>query len=150
MSPLLQIPSEQEIQLSVSSSRALASHIQKFNSVQKLKVVDDSGSEEVVEIPSTAFQLLISILSEMSQGNAITLIPVHAELTTQESADMLNVSRPYLVKLLENKQIPYRTVGRHRRILLKDLMDYKKRIDDQRMEVLDQLVSQAQDLNMGY
>ncbi len=116
------IPSESEISLSQESSRILASHLKQNSLTQTLKVIEENGQEQVLEIPSTAYQLLIDILSQMAQGNAVTLIPVHAELTTQEAADLLNVSRPYLIKLLESNKIPFRKVGRHRRIRFEDVM----------------------------
>ena len=71
-------------------------------------------------------------------------------LASIEAADILNVSRPFLVKLIEAKEIPYRRVGRHRRIRYEDLMNYKQRVDSQRMQALDELAAQAQELNMGY
>ena len=144
------IPSEAEVSLSQESSRILASHLQYSSSTQKLKILEEDGKEKMLEIPSSAYQLLIDILSQMAQGNAVTLIPIHAELTTQEAADLLNVSRPYLIKLLESKQIPFHKVGRHRRIRLEDLMSYKSQIDRDRMQALDELAAQAQELNMGY
>lgn len=144
------IPTEEDAKLSQESSRILASHIRFKQPTQQLKVVKEDGSEQTVEIPAAAFHLLVDILSQMAQGNAVTLIPIHAELTTQEAADILNVSRPFLVKLIESGELPCRRVGRHRRIRFEDLMNYKQLVDNQRMQALDELADQAQDLNMGY
>lgn len=85
------------------------------------------GSPSGLKVPlsESAFNLLLSILTEMSRGNAIQVMPINAELTTQKAADLLNVSRPFLIKLLEENRIPFRMVGRHRRILFKDLMEYR-------------------------
>ena len=144
------IPTEVEAQLSQESSRILASHIPHHRSTIELKVVENDDSEQKVVIPAAAFHLLVDILSQMAQGNAVTLIPIHAELTTQEAADILNVSRPFLIKLIETGEIICRKVGRHRRIRFEDLMSYKQRIDSDRTQALDELASQAQELNMGY
>jgi excisionase family DNA binding protein len=80
----------------------------------------------------------------------VTILPENAELTTVEAAEILNVSRPYLIKLLDQKAIPHRKVGKHRRIKLEDVMAYKRAIDEEREKVLDMLVAEAQDMDMGY
>ena len=99
-------------------------------------------------IPSVAYELLIDILSQLSQGNAVTLVPVKAELSTQQAANLLNVSRPYLIKLLESEEIPYRKVGKHRRILAKELYEYKAEIDEKRSQSLDELTALTEELDL--
>ena len=144
------IPTEDEIKLSQESSRLLAPLIQDCASTIQVKIVKQDGNEQDVVIPATTFHLLVDILSQMAQGNAVSIVPIHAELTTQEAADILNVSRPFLIKLIESKEIPCRKVGRHRRIRFTDLMEYKQNTDSQRTQALDELAAQAQELNMGY
>ncbi|MEW4530718.1 helix-turn-helix domain-containing protein [Maioricimonas sp. JC845] len=137
-------PSVEDIQLAKASSRRLAPFLN-----QNLKV-RIAGTKEQVELPAVAVRLLVDLLSEMAEGNAVTLIPIHAELTTQQAADLLNVSRPFLIRQLEEGVIPYRKVGTHRRVMFSDLMEYKHRIDSERHEALDELAAQAQELDMGY
>ena len=95
-------------------------------------------------------RLFLHLLTEMSLGNAVTLIPTHAELTTQQAADLLSVSRPYLVKLLDEAKIPCRTIGKNRRVRFDDLMVYKRKDDEARAKILDQLTAEAQEFGMGY
>lgn len=106
--------------------------------------------EARITFPFTAIKLLLQILTQMAEGNAVTLIPIHAELTTQEAANLLNVSRPFLIKLLEQGKIPFHKVGTHRRIRFIDLLHFKAQADGVSQKALDELVKQAQELDMGY
>jgi len=84
----------------------------------------------------------------MARGNAVTLIPIHAELTTQQAADMLNISRPSLIQLLDEKKLEYRRVGTHRRISFESLMRYKRQQESARRKVLEELAAYDQELGI--
>ncbi len=143
------IPSDSEIELARTSSRILSAL--NLKKTKAINVSLETGNHHSsVTLPLSAFKLLVNILTQMAEGNAVTLIPVHAELTTQEAADLLNVSRPFLIRLLEEKKIPFRKVGTRRRVLFQDLMDYKGKIDAARRKTLDELANEAQELDMGY
>lgn len=144
------VPTEADALLACESSRRLATHKLGQRSGVRIQLLDDGEEAETVAVPTSALRLFLHLLTEMSQGNAVTLIPTHAELTTQQAADLLNVSRPYLVKLLEEGRIPCRTVGKYRRVRFDDLMTYKRKDDEARAKVLDQLTAEAQELGMGY
>lgn len=144
------MPTEEDVALAQVSSRKLAPYVGSHSKTRSISILSDSTFKERVTIPADAFRLLVKILTQMAQGNAITLIPVHAELTTQEAADILNISRPYIVKLLETGEIPYRKIGIRRRIRYQDLIAYKEQIDSERMKALEELTEQAQELKMGY
>jgi excisionase family DNA binding protein len=144
-------PTPDEAILAQESSRRLARFVAtKRKKPLQLRIQPEDAPEETVSIPASAFRLLNNILTQMARGNAVTLIPVHAELTTQQAADLLNVSRPFLVEQLEKNIIPFRKVGTHRRLLFKDLMEYKEAMDRDRLKALDELASQSQELGMGY
>ena len=138
------VPTEQDVATATESSRLLS----KIDGKRDLRVHLETG--EILVLPKAAARLLHHLLIEMSRGNAVTLIPLHAELTTQEAAEFLNVSRPYVIRLLETGKVKHRKVGTHRRIKFSDLQDFKKRQDDASDAALDELAKQAQELNMGY
>lgn len=144
-------PTLEDADLARRSSRVLSRFAGRKPQVSiRVQADGEHPEEESVTIPASAFRLLMNILNQMAQGNAVTIIPIHAELTTQQAADILNVSRPFVIKLIEDKALPCKMVGTHRRVLFSDLMDYKRKIDADRLKVLDDLAAQAQELGMGY
>jgi len=113
---------------------------------------DSTGPGEMValqlQLPTFAARLLVDALTALADGHAVTVVPVPAELTTQEAADILNVSRPYLIKLLDDRKVPYRRVGNRRKVLLEDVLRYKRRDDEFRQGILDELSSEAQSIGL--
>ena len=140
------LPTEQDSKLARESSRLLAAYIGRGESA-RLKVFD--GNQEIA-VPVSALRMLVDILAQMAEGNALAIVPYHTELTTQQAADFLNVSRPHLVGLLERNELAYRKVGSHRRIFFKDLVEYQQRSRVERKNALDELAVQAQELGLGY
>jgi excisionase family DNA binding protein len=144
-------PTAADALLAQESSRRLTRFLAaKHQQPLHIRIAPDDEPEESVVIPVAAFRLLNDILTEMAKGNAVTLIPIHAELTTQQAADILNVSRPFLVEQLEKGVIPYRKVGAHRRVLFKDLMDYKHSMDQGRLKALEELSALDQQLGLSH
>jgi excisionase family DNA binding protein len=139
------LPSEAEANLANETRLVLASRMKSSEHLQ-LRLLDDPSA--TLTLPPSAARMLIQILEEMARGNAVTLIPVHAELTTQEAADMLNISRPSLIQLLDQNMIEYRRVGKHRRIRFEALMAYQRRMDAERRAVLAELAAYDQDLGL--
>ena len=137
------VPDEKDSELAATASRALA----RANKASVRVRLDDDSE---LQLPKSVTPLLIHLLTEMAQGNAVTLIPVHAELTTQEAANLLNVSRPHLIRLLEEGKIPFHKAGTHRRVRFADIEKYRKQFELQRQAALEELASQAQELGMGY
>ncbi len=141
------LPDAEVAALARESARELARLLAEKPEAERAQVRMD-GTDLIV--PRQAISLLRDILAQMAQGNAVTVVPTHAELSTQEAASILNVSRPFVIKLLEQREIPFRKAGTHRRIRYEDLMRYKARMDSDSREAMDALAAQAQELDMGY
>lgn len=140
------LPTESDATLAKETGRMLA---QRVRSASPLSFrVLDASNEETLRIPAPAVRMLVRILEEMARGNAVTLIPVHAELTTQEAADMLHISRPSLIQLLDEGKIEYRKIGTHRRVRFEALMAYKRASDAERRAALAELAAYDQEIGI--
>ena len=139
-----------EDQRLASASSELMETVSALPHDVRLQFLDADVPHNAFSLPAPALRLLNEILKEMAKGNTVTLIPVNSILTTQEAADILNVSRPFLVGLLEAGKMPYERLGSHRRILFKDLMAFKEKTDAARAEAMRQLTEEAQELDLGY
>ena len=103
---------------------------------------------ETVDIPTSAVRLLREILDQMAQGNGVAVTPLHAELTTRQAADLLQVSRTHLVQLLDEGRIPCRMVGSHRRVRVEDILAWRRETETRRREALDELTARDQELGL--
>jgi excisionase family DNA binding protein len=142
-------PSDNDRRTAADASRLLEPLVSGSRDMQ-VQLLDGASANRILSIPASALRLLNEILKEMAQGNAVTVVPTHAMLTTQEAADILNVSRPFLIGLLEAGKIPYQRLGSHRRVPRKYLLAFKERTDAAREDALRTLTEEAQELDMGY
>jgi excisionase family DNA binding protein len=144
------LPRAREAKAAAEGGRALAAHLGTRGMTRRIQIFDERNQAHEVELPTSALRLLIDVLAELADGNAVQVIPIHAELSTQEAADLLNVSRPHLVKLLEDGRLPHHRAGKHRRVLVSDVMAFKAERSRNSETALEALARQAQDLNLGY
>jgi len=144
------LPARHEVHAAAQGRRALAAYLADDQATQHIQIVDARNQAHQIELPTTALRLLADVLTEMAEGNAVQIVPVHAELTTQEAADLLNVSRPHLVKLLEDGEIPFHRTGKHRRVRLADLMQYKQARMRASEATMAELTRLSQELGLGY
>ena len=138
------LPNPKEMKLAECIGKELSSliHLKKQS---KIDIVFRKGRKEVaLSFPLKALHLLMKIMEQMSLGNTVTLVPLHAQLTTQEAANLLNVSRPFIVRLLKEGKIPFIKVGSHRRIQFEDLMSYKKNMLAESEKVMEELARLGQ------
>ena len=120
--------------------------LESARAARRPKLVDPRGEE--IELPEPVFQLLLQMVPHLAKGHAVSVVPVHKELSTQQAADLLDVSRPFLVGLLERGEIPYTKVGKHRRIKFGHLMAYKRRRDAGRRQTLKRLTQLGQEFGL--
>lgn len=150
MSAILRLPDDRAAAEAKDALRAL-SRLPRRKRSRQIEIRTEGAAEPVsVTVPREAFDLLVDVLGQMSLGNAVTIVPVQAELTTQQAADLLNVSRPHLIQLLEDGKLPFRKVGTHRRIRAEDLLLYKRGDEERRKAVLSELTHEAERLGLGY
>jgi excisionase family DNA binding protein len=133
-------PSVEEI----DAARTAARQFSKLDHGVSISFTPNAKDAEVkaepITIPANIFRTIIKMLIEMGNGNAVAVVPVSAELTTQQAADLLNVSRPHLVKLLGSKEIPFRMVGTHRKLLARDVLNYREKTVQERHSALTYMV----------
>ena len=145
--PLL--PSHEEVLMAQETGRKLAAFIRPEEGIS-FKVQDKEGKETEMELPASIARILLDMLEQVANGKAISFLPLNAELSTSQAAELLKVSRPFFIKMLEDGELPFRKVGSHRRVMLEDILAYKREIYKKRMEVLDDLTEEAQKLKLGY
>jgi len=144
----LNLPDTRESELAQRGQRELAAWLSTKLDAQQISILGEDDKNHTIELPTSALTMLLDVLGELAVGNAIQIVPVHAELTTQEAANLLNVSRPHMVKLLEEGKLPFHKTGRHRRVLFADLMEYKNKREHESLDAMQALADQAQKTGM--
>ncbi|HSX13289.1 MAG TPA: excisionase family DNA-binding protein [Chlamydiales bacterium] len=149
-SPVL--PKTRDIHLAESALAQMGSFLSRDGKRDVQFSLKRSSDRESIEffLTPTIVDLIFRTILHISKGDAVTIVPFHAELTTQEAANFLQVSRPYLIKLLEKGLIPFHKTGRHRRILFVDIVKYKEKSKEKSAKSLDDLTKDAQELDLGY
>ncbi len=138
-----------QIEIAKHAAEVLSGYVGQLEKKELVKIRADDGGP-TIEVPLPAFRLLLEILRGLSIGDGVSVVRTHAELTTQEAADILNVSRPYLIGLVEKDAIPFRKVGNRRKIRLIDLLKFQERDDEERRRVRDKLAEEAENLGLTY
>jgi excisionase family DNA binding protein len=137
-----------DAELALRAARRIAEYLTTHPGADPVKIQGELAGDDALVIPREATVLLARILGFLANGEGVNIIPDTAELTTQQAAEFLNVSRPYLIKLLESGEIPFRLVGTHRRIRFRDLSEYKSRDDLERRRAADELTQLTQELGL--
>ena len=143
------VPKSGDSKAAQAALKALADHgVPTGKEMVKLQFRSRAGVLQTTPLPQFAFKLLLEVLKQTALGNGVGVVPLRKEVTTHEAAEILNVSRPFVIGLLDKDEIPFRKVGTHRRIPLAALLKYKRQTDAIRDEALDFLAAQAQELKL--
>jgi excisionase family DNA binding protein len=141
-------PGDVDTEVAGRAARRISDYLSSHPGEDLIEALGEVGAEDALVIPRPTVVMLAQVLSLLESGHGVQIIPKDAELTTQQAADVLNVSRPYLIGLLESRQIPFRKVGRHRRITFEALMEYKRQDDLERRAAADDLGDLSQELGL--
>ncbi|WP_037320452.1 helix-turn-helix domain-containing protein [Amycolatopsis orientalis] len=142
------VPGRHDIDVALEALPHVEAYLARPHEQDTVRVVVVDEREESLVIPRGVVDLMARILALVAAGESVSIVPSHAELTTQQAADLLNVSRPYLIGLLETGQIEFRTVGKHRRVKASSLRDYLSRDDQRRREAADELSALNQEMGL--
>ena len=147
--PLSEVEARQAEASSIALQHLLEKNEQPLKQITlRVSIEQPDGEKAELLLPGLTLALLSKILRELGHGKNVVVMATDTEVTTQQAADFLKVSRPYVVKMLEEGKIPYRLVGPRRRVLLGDLLRYKEQVEAERHRGLDGLVAEAQKLGM--
>jgi excisionase family DNA binding protein len=139
---------EDDAELALRAARRIGEYLSTHPGADPVKIQGELAGDDALVVPREAAVLLAKVLGFLASGEGVNVIPETAELTTQQAAEFLNVSRPYVVKLLESGEIPFRLVGRHRRVRFRDLSEYKSRDDLSRGRAADELTELTPELGL--
>lgn len=139
-------PSKKEQRIAMESYNALAATLEELRSENPEIEIEETT--EKIKIPLKALKLLVEILKATSQGKPISVVPIATEMTTQAAAELLGCSRPHLVKLLESGEIPFTKVGRHRRVMFEDVINYKKAKKKEQEQFLINMMKSDEELGL--
>jgi len=141
-------PGDVDAEVAKRAARRITDYLRNHPQDDLFEALGEVGGDDALVIPRPTAILFAQILDALAEGRGVQIIPKEAELTTQQAADLLHVSRPYLITLLESGQIPYRKVGRHRRITFEALIEYKRHDDLKRRAAADDLAQLSQELGV--
>jgi excisionase family DNA binding protein len=139
-------PGDADAEIALRAARRIGDYLTAHPGAGPVRIQGELAGDDALVVPRQAAIMLAQILGFLANGQGVTVTPSNAMLTTQQAADFLNVSRPYLIKLLEAGDIPFEKVGTHRRVAFGELMDYKRRDDQERRRAADELTELGQEL----